>query len=115
MNYDVREKRSGPLTEDRVSLMIKDAVGKALESHEQQLMRHMDDQFTELKQTFAAAFPNGDPHGHRIAHEKIIASSGKWDAIKRGVIEKIIFGGIWAAIVFGVLAVWDAVKREIGK
>jgi len=58
-----------PLTEDRVALMIQEAVQRALTAHEQHLTLHMDSQFALLRKSFAEAFPGGDPHGHRLAHE----------------------------------------------
>jgi hypothetical protein len=115
MTYDGRERRAGSLTEDRVALMIQEAVSEALRAHEQHLTLHIDKQFALLKQTFSDAFPAGDPHGHRISHEKAIASASEWDTVKRGVIEKIASGGVWAALLFGALAVWDAIKREVGR
>ena len=115
MTYEGRERRSGTLTEDRVALMIQEAVSEALKNHEQHLLLHMDRQFALLKQSFSDAFPNGDPHGHRIAHEKQIADQTGWDKVKQGVVEKIVSGGVWAAIGFGMLAIWDAIKREVGR
>lgn len=113
MTYDGRERRSGGLTEDRVALMIQEAVSEALRAHEQHLTAHMDRQFALLKQSFSDAFPGGDPHGHRIAHEKQIADQTGWDKLKLGVVEKVINGGVWAAVVFIALAGWDFLKREV--
>lgn len=115
MTYDGRERRANTLTEDRVALMIQEAVSEALRNHEQHLMQHIDKQFAALKQTFGDAFPNGDPHGHRIAHEQQIAQASEWGRVRQGVVEKIASGGIWAALLFGALAVWDMVKREVGR
>jgi hypothetical protein len=115
VSYEGRERRTGQLTEDRVALMIQEAVADALKAHEQHLMLHMDRQFAELRRSFGDAFPNGDPHGHRVAHERIISNAGQWDALKRGIVEKVIGGGIWAAIGFALLAIWDAIKREVSR
>lgn len=82
MGYDGPERRDQALTEDRVKLMISEAVQQALASHEQHLTAHMDRQFAMLRQSFADAFPGGDPHGHRIAHEKAIANATWWDKTK---------------------------------
>ena len=115
MTYEGRERRTGTLTEDRVALMIQEAVSEALKNHEQHLLLHIDKQFAGLKQSFNDAFPNGDPHGHRIAHEKAIADATQWHKVRQGVVEKVASGGIWAAILFAALAVWEAIKREAGK
>jgi len=42
MGYDGPERRDSALTEDRVKLMISEAVQQALASHEQHLTAHMD-------------------------------------------------------------------------
>lgn len=115
MPYEGRERRSGTLTEDRVALMIQEAVSEALKNHEQHLLLHIDKQFAGLKQSFNDAFPDGDPHGHRIAHEKAISSATNWKKVQQGIVEKVASGGVWAALLFGALAVWDAIKREVSK
>lgn len=115
MPYEGRERRSDTLTEDRVALMIQEAVSEALKNHEQHLLLHIDKQFAALKQSFGDAFPDGDPHGHRIAHEKAITDASNWSKVRQSVVEKVASGGIWAGLLFGALAVWEAFKREVGK
>lgn len=82
---------------------------------EGKLLGRMDDRFEELKKLFMDAFPGGDPHGHRIAHEKVIKSSDRWEKIKFGVLEKITSGGVWAGMLFVALAVWEQFKHEVKK
>lgn len=82
---------------------------------ESRLLERVDNRFDELKKLFMDAFPGGDPHGHRIAHEQVIKSSDRWDKIKFGVLEKITAGGIWAAAAFIALAVWEGFKHEVKK
>lgn len=101
------------MTEDRVQLLIQQAVGKALAEHEQHLTLHMDRQFALLKQTFAEAFPGGDPHGHRLAHEKAIRNATGWDKLKAEVVSKFLTAGLWVAVGWLALAVWEAFKHEI--
>ena len=115
MPYDGPERRDSALTEDRVKLMISEAVQQALASHEQHLMAHMDRQFAALRQTFAEAFPGGDPHGHRIAHEKAIRNAGWWDRIKTEAISKTVTGGLWVFLAFLAVSVWEHVKNEARK
>ena len=115
MGYDGPERRTEALTEDRVKLMIQTAVQTALETHEQQLMQHMDKQFAALKQSFADAFPGGDPHGHRIAHEKAIAKAGWWDKTKSDAFSKVASAGLWAVVVFLAIAAWEHIKHEARK
>jgi hypothetical protein len=114
-DYIGPERRHTALTEDRVALMIQDAVQKALTSHEQHLMLHMDRQFASLKQTFSDAFPGGDPHGHRIAHEKAIKNASGWDKLKAEAVGKFIAAGFWVAAGWVAFAVWEAFKHEVKK
>ena len=102
-----------PVTEDRVALMIQKAVTTALDEHEKQLKAHMDKQFAQLQSSFDSAFPNGDPHGHRLAHETEIRSASEWDRIKTEALNKVITGGVWALVVFLALAIWDRFKHEV--
>lgn len=100
------------LTEDRVALMIQEAVSKALVIHEQHLMAHMDKQFALLKTSFADAFPGGDPHGHRLAHERYIAKATWWEKAKSDAFSKVASAGIWAVVVFLAIAAWEHIKSE---
>ena len=103
------------MTEDRVQLMIGEAVSKALTTHEQHLMTHMDKQFASLRQTFAEAFPEGDPHGHRLAHERFIANAGWWEKVKADAASKLATAGIWSFFLFLAAAAWEYVKHEARK
>lgn len=115
MDYNGPERRHEALTEDRVALMIQEAVSKALVTHEQHLMLHMDKQFAALRQTFAEAFPGGDPHGHRIAHEKAIRNASWWDKIKSEAASKTITAGLWVTMAFIAAAIWEHIKSEAKK
>ena len=114
-DYSGPERRQAALTEDKVALMIQEAVSKALAAHEQHLTLHMDRQFASLKQTFADAFPGGDPHGHRLAHEKAIRDATGWDKIKADVVGKFLTGGLWVAAGWLLFLVWESIKHEVRK
>jgi len=103
------------MTEDRVQLLIQQAVSKALSEHEQHLTLHMDRQFALLKQSFNDAFPGGDPHGHRLAHEKAIANATWWDKAKGDAFSKVTAAGLWAIVVFLCVAAWEHIKSEAKK
>ena len=113
MAYEGPERRTEALTEDRVKLMIQSAVQQALATHEQHLMAHMDRQFALLKQTFSDAFPDGDPHGHRLAHERFIANATWWERVKGDAASKLATAGIWAVAGFLALAAWEYFKHEV--
>lgn len=110
--YDGPERRGEALTEDRVKLMISEAVRRALTEHEQHLRDHIDAQFAALRQSFADAFPGGDPHGHRMAHEKAIANATWWDKTKSDAVSKVTAAGLWAVVVFLCVAAWEHIKSE---
>lgn len=113
--YSGPERRQAALTEDKVTLMIQEAVSKALTTHEQHLTLHMDRQFALLRQSFADAFPGGDPHGHRIAHERQIANASWWDKAKSDAFSKVTAAGLWAIVVFLCVAAWEHIKNEARK
>ena len=110
--YEGPERRDQALTEDRVKLMISEAVQQALALHEQHLTAHMDRQFAHLRQSFAEAFPGGDPHGHRMAHEKAIATANWWDKAKSDAFAKVAAAGVWACVMFLAVAAWEHLKSE---
>jgi hypothetical protein len=114
-NYGGPERRKHGITEDRVQVLIQEAVSKALAAHEQHLTTHMDNQFKALRQTITDAFPNGDPHGHRIAHERAIANASWWDKTKSDAFSKVTAAGLWAIVVFLCVAAWEHIKAEAKK
>lgn len=97
------------LTEDRVKVLISEA----LERHERRVMDHLDSGFDKLSQTFASAFPGGDPHGHRMAHEKAIRDATGRDKLRSEVLGKFVTGGLWAAAGFLAFAAWESVKAHL--
>lgn len=97
------------LTEDRVKVLISEA----LERHERRVMDHLDSGFDKLSQTFASAFPGGDPHGHRMAHEKAIRDATGRDKLRSEVLGKFVTGGLWAAAGFLAFATWESVKAHL--
>ncbi len=92
--------------------MIQTAVADALKSHEQHLTLHMDKQFSLLRQAFNDAFPGGDPHGHRLAHERQIANASWWEKTKSDAFSKVTAAGLWAVVVFMAVAAWEHIKQE---
>lgn len=110
--YPGPERRVQQITEDRVALLIEEAVDDAVTKHEAKMTAMIKNEFNTLQELIKSAFPNGDPHGHRVAHEKAIASAGKWDKLKDGLIEKLLTGGVWALLIFIGMSVWDRIKNE---
>lgn len=103
------------VTEDRVRLLIEKAVADALNRHEQKMIQHMDVKFVQLNATVMSAFPNGDPHGHRLAHEKAIRNADGWEKLKGELITKLATSGMWAAGAWVIYILWQAFKESIHK
>lgn len=103
------------LSEDRVRLMIERAVSDSLDRHEQKMLKHIDTRFVQLHDTFTSAFPGGDPHGHRMAHEKAIRDADGWNKIKGDLISKFMTSGLWIAGAYLVVVVWQAFKDSVNK
>lgn len=121
IKYEGPERR-GPgssgnkaLSEDRVRLLIQQSVADALQQQQDRILAAMDERFEDLSSTFKSAFPGGDPHGHRIAHEKAIESAGWWDRIKGDAISKTVTGSVWVFLACVAVAVWEHVKNEARK
>ena len=93
--------------------MIERAVADALEAHEQKVVNHMDRKFLELSATFASAFPSGDPHGHRMAHESQIKQADGWNKLRAEVISKFLTGGLWVAAGWAVVSMWQSLLSNL--
>lgn len=116
MAWEGEERRQAQhVTEDRVSLMIEEAVSEALAKHETRMLTHIDVKFGQLHKLITDAFPNGDPHGHRMAHEAQIRSATDWSRLKTMLIEKLLSAGLLAGVVWLALVAWEAIKREMHK
>lgn len=106
-------RRDDQLTSDRVALMIEEALEERVSKMEDRMVAHIDMKFAQMHRLIADAFPNGDPHGHRLAHEKQIEDAEGWKAIKRELITKVATGGIWVAAGWLLLAFWQAFKESV--
>lgn len=103
--------QTGKLTEDRVRLLINESLSR----HEQRVLQHIDRQFNTVHDTLKSAFPNGDPHGHRLAHEKYMQDKAAWDKFKAELISKVATAGFISALMWMLLVVWQAIKESIYK
>lgn len=103
------------LTEEKVSLMIEEAVDESLAKHEEHMTKLIKSEFGQLHALISAAFPNGDVHGHKIAHEKAIRDANRWDQLKADFISKAFTTGLMAALGFVLIAAWEHLKAEVKK
>lgn len=76
------------------------------------LTKHMTDETMELAQEIsklmAAAFPEGDPTGHRKHHEAVIAKAEARAAFWRKMLEEITKYGLIGLIGWLALTAWSA-------
>lgn len=101
------------VSEDRVELLIERSVASALEDHESKMLSHMDQHYTQVRELIRSAFPNGDPHGHRMAHEAQIKQADGWQKLKAEVVSKFVTGGIWVAAGWAAVTLWNSILSNI--
>lgn len=104
----------------------KDTERRSEDSLVLQVMKHMDDRFKEfreevksdIKELFDSAFVDGDPRGHKEAHQRSVDSARSWSDIWVDVKKKVISGVAWGMVVgaFGVIgtAIGMFVKKYFG-
>jgi hypothetical protein len=118
-NYGGPERRSRSdcptVTEAQIALMIEEEVERRISKLEDKLMMHMDLKFGQLHKLISDAFPNGDPHGHRAHHEKVIKDADAWSKIKGEVLSKFLTSGLWVAAAWLAFAVWQSFKESVHK
>lgn len=115
---EMSERRNHPefgISEDRARLLIRGAIDASLREHERQILVQIDSRFGELTEMIKSAFPDGDPHGHRRAHEQEIKDAAGWSRLKADLLSKILTGGVWAGVVWIMFAIIEAIKQEIKK
>ena len=76
------------------------------------VVAYIDDRIDEK---MAEAFVNGDPVKHKAEHQELINAAMERKALWKNVREKVLSGGIWAAILFLATAGWELIKREASR
>lgn len=114
-DHPLPERRAHVLTEDRVAYMIEEEIEEALKKHDTEMRTFIKNEFGQLHALISAAFPNGDVHGHKLAHEKQIEGAKWWSSLKADFISKAFTTGLMAAVFFVCVAVWESVKNEVKK
>ena len=103
------------VSEAQISLMIEEELERRLGKFEDKMLLHMDAKFAQLHKIITDGYPNGDPHGHRMAHEKMIRDADGWSKIKGEILSKFLTGGLWLAAGYLAFAVWQAFKQDVIK
>lgn len=68
-----------------------------------------------IKDHAQTAFPNGDAHGHRRAHDMLINDFRARQKMKEDTLAKIVTGVAWAIVVGVGYAIWLAIKAQVQK
>ena len=76
------------------------------------VVAYIDDR---IEEKMAEAFVDGDPAKHKAEHQELINAAMDRKALWKGVREKALSGGVWAAILFFGSAAWEWLKREVSK
>ncbi|MEN9885779.1 MAG: hypothetical protein RL758_357 [Pseudomonadota bacterium] len=103
------------MSEAQVALMIEEEVDRRVGKFEERMMLHMDGKFAQLHRLISDAFPDGDPHGHRMYHERQIKDADGWDKMKADILSKFLSSGLWVAAGWLAYAVWQSFKNEVQK
>ena len=93
---------------------IADFVEARLDGMEQRLVEHMDTEFGEMRPLFFSGFPDGDPILHREYHKEQIELMKTQKALKRAVLEKLVSGGAWSALLAMAAALWMWIQSHMG-
>lgn len=76
------------------------------------VVAYIDDRIDEK---MAEAFVDGDPAKHKAEHQELINAAMDRKALWKSVREKVLSGGVWAAILFLSSVAWEWFKREVSK
>jgi hypothetical protein len=103
------------VSEAQISLMIEEELERRLGKFEDKMLQHMDVKFAQMHRLITDGYPGGDPHGHRMAHEKMIRDADGWAKIKGDILSKFLTGGLWLGAAYLALAAWQMLKDEVTK
>ena len=81
---------------------------------EQRLVAHMDAKFGEVRTLFLSGFPEGDAILHREYHKEQIELMKSRKALNRAVLEKLVSGGAWSALLAMAAALWMWIQSHMG-
>ena len=93
---------------------IADFVDGRFDDLEQRLVAHMDAKFGEMRTLFLSGFPDGDPILHREYHKEEIELMKSRKALNRAVLEKLVVGGAWSALLAMAAALWMWIQSHMG-
>jgi len=99
------------MVERRQAVITKEDLAEAFEAHTndemQKIKQLVEEAMVETRTALLNAFPAGDVHAHRAAHEQMMkaaaAEQAFWDDLKKDIAKKSIWGilQILLLLVFG--------------
>lgn len=117
--YGPERRLVAPLTQDRVALMIEEAVDKRLSTMESKLMAHIDSKFNDIHKVFTdhveETFPPGPLHKHKAYHEGRIKSAEASEKIKFDLIGWGLKGSLMMVFMLVGWGALEWLKRELSK
>ena len=93
---------------------IADFVESRLDDMEKRLVAHMDTKFGEVRTLFLSGFPEGDAILHREYHKAQIELMKSRKALNRAVLEKLVSGGAWSALLAMAAVLWMWIQSHMG-
>jgi len=93
--------------------VTREYLEDALMRNRHSTKEYINTKVTELEELIRDGFPNGDPRSHREVHETYIKESEEKSALWKSVREKLISGGVMAAVGFIVVALWNHFLQAI--
>ena len=78
------------------------------------LLRKILERLDELERNMKNAFVGGDYDGHRRAHEQFILDMQGRRELRKAIVEQVVRGSVWAAVIFIGAAVWKLLKVKLG-
>ena len=89
-------------------------VDSRFDAFKEDLLQHIDRKFDEQRHLFMSAFPDGDPILHCEYHKEQIELMKSRKALNRAVLEKLVSGGAWSALLAVAAALWMWVQSHMG-
>lgn len=104
----INNSQNNNLPEEYIKLLIEASVETALTRFDQKLNE-------QTKNFVMSAFPEGDLHGHRLAHEKMIERAKKCRTWKEEMWGRITTVSLMAAVGWLVLALAEDARASIAQ
>jgi hypothetical protein len=124
------ERRANILTEEKVLLMIANAVttqaaqtedrlGKHIDARFEAAFKRMDERISAIQDVFTdhvqEAFPEGPLYGHRMDHEGRITWHKTKEKLVQDLLSWLVKGGVGIVFLLIGIGAMEWIKRELTK